>query len=363
MPDPPSQARSVKIGADERTGWSSDRPRREGAPARPVDVSTRCRVLRPTDRMRYSPGSLVVVVSASPADRDAFINRVIEEKGAVFTLAKIRGLNEIARRMGTDLTSVAHHLALLTLPPELDEVLRSGRCTSPRTLYELAINPAVSAAPGYDVLRDFIPITQVISAYLVLDARPGLGVKSMKELISMAVARPGQLTCGSAGNATASHFALEVLKLSAKADITHVSYKGEAPLIADLLGGHVDIGFNVTTTALPHIKAGKLVPLGVSSAKRLTPFSDVPTMTEAGFPELEMTLWAGMLAPAGTPAEIIKRLNTELIKIINSGEIREQWANGGAHATPTTPEDFAAFIQSEQAGWSRLIKQSGVKMQ
>jgi tripartite-type tricarboxylate transporter receptor subunit TctC len=185
----------------------------------------------------------------------------------------------------------------------------------------------------------------------------------MKELISMAVARPGQLTCGSAGNATASHFALEVLKLSTKADITHVSYKGEAPLIADLLGGHVDIGFNVTTTALPHIKAGKLVPLGVSSAKRLTPFSDVPTMTEAGFPELEMTLWAGMLAPAGTPAEIIKRLNTELIKIINSGEIREQWANGGAHATPTTPEDFAAFIQSEQAGWSRLIKQSGVKMQ
>ncbi len=94
MPDPPSQARSVKIGADERTGWSSDRPRREGAPARPVDVSTRCRVLRPTDRMRYSPGSLVVVVSASPADRDAFINRVIEEKGAVFTLAKIRGLIE-----------------------------------------------------------------------------------------------------------------------------------------------------------------------------------------------------------------------------------------------------------------------------
>jgi large subunit ribosomal protein L5 len=133
--------------------------------------------------------------------------------------------------------------------------------------------------------------------------------------------------------------------------------------IADLLGGHVDIGFNVTTTALPHIKAGKLVPLGVSSAKRLTPFSDVPTMTEAGFPELEMILWSGMLAPAGTPPEIIKRLNMELIKIINSGEIREQWANGGAHATPTTPEDFAAFIQSEQAGWSRLIKQSGVKMQ
>jgi tripartite-type tricarboxylate transporter receptor subunit TctC len=231
------------------------------------------------------------------------------------------------------------------------------------TLYELAINPAVNSTVGYDVLREFTPITQIVSTYLVLDARPGLGVKSMKELISLAAARPGQLTCGSAGNATASHFALEVLKRKAKVDITHVSFKGEAPLITDLLGGHVDIGFNVTSTALPHIKAGTLVPLAVSSAKRLTPFPEVPTMTELGFPEMELTLWSGMLAQAGTPPEIIKRLNTELVKIMNSAEIREQWANGGAQATPTTPQDFGAFIQSEQVRWSRLIKQTDLQMQ
>jgi len=231
------------------------------------------------------------------------------------------------------------------------------------SVYELAINPAVNLALGYDPLRDFAPITQANSAYLVLNARPGLGVRSMKELIALAKAKPGQLNCGSSGNATAPHFALEVLNRSANIDVTHIPFKGDAPLLTDLLGGHVDIGFNVTTTALPHVKAGNLVPLAVSSPKRLAPFSEVPTVAELGFPEMEITLWGGLLAPAGTPAQIIKRLNKELVNIINSREIREQWASGGAEAVPTTPEEFAAFIQSEHARWSRMIKQSGVKME
>ena len=231
------------------------------------------------------------------------------------------------------------------------------------TLYELAITPAVNSAPGYEPLRDLAPITQVAFAYLVLDARPGLGVKSMKELIALAGAKPGHLSGGSPGNATAPHLALEVLKRDAKIDITHVPFKGEAPLIVDLLGGHVDIAFNVTTSALPHVKAGTLVPLAISSAKRLAAFPDVPTMNELGFPEMEITLWGGMLAPAGTPLEILKRLNTELVKIIGSPEVREEWANGGAQAAPSTPEEFTALIQSEQARWARLIKQTGVKME
>ena len=231
------------------------------------------------------------------------------------------------------------------------------------SVYDLAINPAVNLALGYDPLRDFAPITQANSAYLVLNARPGLGVRSMKELIALAKAKPGQLNCGSSGNATAPHFALEVLNRSANIDVTHIPFKGDAPLLTDLLGGHVDIGFNVTTTALPHVKAGNLVPLAVSSPKRLAPFSEVPTVAELGFPEMEITLWGGLLAPAGTPAQIIKRLNKELVNIINSREIREQWASGGAEAVPTTPEEFAAFIQSEHARWSRMIKQSGVKME
>jgi len=231
------------------------------------------------------------------------------------------------------------------------------------TVYELAISPAMDAALTYDPQRDFAPITQVASAYLVLDARPGLGAKSIKDLIALARAKPGQLTGGSPGNATAPHLFLELLKRSANVDITHVAFKGEAPLINDLLGSHVDLGFNVTTTALPHVKAGKLVPLAISSPKRLAPFAGVPTMSEDGFPELEVTLWAGLLAPAGTPSEIIKHLNAEMVKIIGSPETREEWVNGGAEAAPTTPEAFASHIRAEQARWARLIKQSGVMME
>lgn len=231
------------------------------------------------------------------------------------------------------------------------------------TLYELAIQPAVNPAPGYDPLRDFAPITQVVSSYFVLDARPGLGVKSMKELIALAKAKPGQLTCGSSGNATAPHFALEALKSSASVDITHVAFKGEAPLITDLLGSHVDLGFNVTTTALPHINAGKLVPLAVSSPTRLAPFPGVPTMAELGFSELTITLWGGVLAPARTPPQIIQRLHAALVDILSGPEIRGQWANGGAQAVATTPDEFRAFVQAEQARWAKMIKQAGVKME
>ncbi len=230
-------------------------------------------------------------------------------------------------------------------------------------LYDLAINPAVNHTLGYDPARDFAPITQAVLSYLVLAARPALGVKSLKDLIALAKTNPGKLTCGSPGNGTAPHFALEILKRSADIEITHIPFKGSGPLLLDLLGGHVDVAFEVTTMAMPHIKAGKLVPLTVTSPKRLAPLSEVPTMTEVGFPELEITLWGGFLAPAGTPAPVIRRLNAELVEAMNSPDIREQWENGGALVVPGTPEEFAAFIQSEQTRWGRLIKQTGVKLE
>lgn len=231
------------------------------------------------------------------------------------------------------------------------------------SIYDLAINPAIDSALGYDPTRDFAPITQAATSYLVLDARPGLGVKSMRDLISLAKAKPGELTCGTAGVATAAHFALERLNQNANIDITHVPYKGESPLLIDLLGGHVNIAFTVTTASLPYINAGKVIPLAISSPKRLPPLAQVPTMAELGFPKLEMTLWGGVLAPAGTPEQILMLLHSELGKILRSTEIREQWASGGAQAVATTPEEFAALIKSEIARWASLIKQTGVKME
>jgi len=230
------------------------------------------------------------------------------------------------------------------------------------TVYDLAINPAMTPTLDYDPVNDFAPITQTVFSYLVLAARPGLGVRSMNELVARARTSPGKLTCGSAGNGTAPHLALEILNRNANIQITHIPFKGSGPLLIDLLGGHLDLGFEVTTGAMPHIRAGKLVPIAVSSPKRLAQLSEVPTMREIGFPELEMTLWGGLLAPARTPAQVIKFLNAELVKIIDSPEIREQWASGGAQAAPSTPEQFAALVQSERMRWASVIKQSGVSL-
>jgi tripartite-type tricarboxylate transporter receptor subunit TctC len=231
------------------------------------------------------------------------------------------------------------------------------------SIADLAINPAINPSPGYDPIQDFAPITQVSSGYFVLAARPGLGAKSLQDLIKLAKSKPGELTCGSSGIGAPMHFSLLVLNRSAHIDISHVPYKGEAPVIADLLGSHIDIGFPVATGGLPYFKAGKLVPLAVLGPRRLSAISEVPTVTELGFPELEMTLWGGFVAPAATSADIIKRLNTELVKIITSAEMREQFANVGAVAVGSTSAEFTVLIQSERARWAKMIKTAGLRME
>lgn len=231
------------------------------------------------------------------------------------------------------------------------------------TTYDLAINPAVNRALPYDPLRDFAPITRAVASHLVLSTIPSLGVKSFKALIALAKSKPGKLICGSAGNATAGHFALEVLSRIAHVEITHVAFKGDAPLLTDMIGGHVDMGFTVTTPAMPYIASGKIVPLLVSSHERLSALKDVPTANELGALELEMILWGGVLAPAGTPQPIINRLNSEFTKAINSAEVRTQWTSGGAHAISSTPQEFGAFINEEMNRWATVIRQSSVSLQ
>jgi tripartite-type tricarboxylate transporter receptor subunit TctC len=231
------------------------------------------------------------------------------------------------------------------------------------SIADLAINPAINPSPGYDPILDFAPITQVASAYFVLAARPGLGAKSLQDLIKLAKSKPGELTCGSSGMGAPMHFSLLVLNRSAHIDIAHVPYKGEAPVIADLLGSHIDIGFPVATGGLPYFKAGKLVPLAVLGPRRLSAISEVPTVTELGFPELEMTLWGGFVAPAATPVDIIKRLNTELVKIVTSAEMREQLENAGAVAVGSTSAEFTVLIQSERTRWAKMIKTAGLRME
>jgi len=161
------------------------------------------------------------------------------------------------------------------------------------SINELAIYPAAQANPTFNT-HDFAPITHVFNGYLTLNARPGLAVKSFKELVDLTKTRRGQLTFAIPGNATAQHVAFELLKRRANIDIVQVPYKGDGPIFTDMLGGHVDLAFNGSSISLPYIKAGKLVPLAVTSKKRLSTLPEVPTMAEVGLPDVESTLWGGM---------------------------------------------------------------------
>ena len=228
---------------------------------------------------------------------------------------------------------------------------------------ELVLAPMVIPSAPFDAVRDFAPVNQVVSGSFLLVARQGLGVKSVNELITLARAKNGRLTCGTPGIGTAFHFALEIIKRDAHVDITHVPFKGGAPTMGALLGGHVDIAFSTVVESLPQIKAHKIVPLAVTSARRMPVLPDVPTAAEVGIPKLEMTLWAGVFAAPKTPSHIIKRLHSELVAVINDVQFRSDLINTGAEPIANTPDQFAAFIRAEQVRWGDLVKQSGMRLE
>jgi tripartite-type tricarboxylate transporter receptor subunit TctC len=224
----------------------------------------------------------------------------------------------------------------------------------------LALNVGLYKLP-YDPVRDFAPISRVATQPNLLAAHPKVPVKSVGELIEYAKANPGKLTYGSAGNASPQHLAAEMLKRMAGIDMLHVPYKGAAPNAAALLAGEVSIAFNIILLPLPQVQAGKLAGLAVASSKRSALAPNIPTMTELGFP-IDIDTWYGLLAPAGTPKEIIARLNGETVRILNMPELRERTRSQGIELGTSTPEEFAALIKSDIATWSKVINDLGVKM-
>jgi tripartite-type tricarboxylate transporter receptor subunit TctC len=181
----------------------------------------------------------------------------------------------------------------------------------------------------------------------------------VQELIALAKAKPGQLSFASSGNGTSIHLSAELFKTMAGVDMLHVPYKGSAPALTDLIGGQVNLMFDNLTSSLSHIKAGKLRALAVTSSKRSPALPDVPTIAEAGLPGFEASSWFGVFAPAGTPPELIARLNKEIVKALSSAELKERLAGQGAEAVGDSPEQFAAHIKSETAKWAKVVKASG----
>lgn len=224
-----------------------------------------------------------------------------------------------------------------------------------------AVNPSMYPKLPYSADKDFAPITQLAASPLLVLVHPSLPATSIRELIALAKARPGQINYASSGIGSPPHLATEHFKSMAHVNMAHIPYKGGGPAMVDLLAGHVSIYFNAILQALPYAKGGKLRPLAVTSPKRFPAIPETPTVAEGGLPGYEMTNWYGLLAPAGTPKDIVTRINTEVSKILNHPDVKERLAADGAIVVASTPVEFAAFLQQEMAKFAKIVRTSGMK--
>ncbi len=225
----------------------------------------------------------------------------------------------------------------------------------------LATNVTLFPNMPVNTLRDFAPVAQVGFAPLVLVVSKDSPAKNLKDLISLAKQQPGKLSYASAGNGSSQHLAGEMFKIAAQIDVLHVPYKGGAPALTDLLGGRISYMMQNPLEVLPHIKAQQLHALTVAGNKRLALLPDVPTASEAGLPGFEASVWWGMVVPVKTPQEIVVKLNAEVQKALASPKVREKLGEMGVIISPSTPEQFGAFLKLEIDKWAKVIKTSGIQ--
>ena len=230
------------------------------------------------------------------------------------------------------------------------------------TVSSHGINPGLYKKVPYDPVKDYAPVTLIASYPLILAANPGVPVKNVKDLIALAKSKPGSVRFGSSGNGSPGHLSGEIFKGMAAIDLVHVPYKGGAPAMLAVLSGEVQITFATLPGAMPHIKSGKLHGLAVTTAKRSPALPEVPTIAESGLPGYDVSSWAGLMAPAGTPKDIVHKLNAATVKALARPDMRERLASEGAEPVGNTPEQFAAFVKVELAKWARAIKQAGAQI-
>ena len=225
----------------------------------------------------------------------------------------------------------------------------------------LAINVSLRPKLPYDTLRDLAPVTLLGRQPNVLVVHPSLPARSIRELLDLARAKPRQLNYGSGGVGTASHLATELLKLMTNVEMVHIPYKGLGPALTELVGGQLQLIISTQASALPHIKAGRIPPLAVTTAKRSAIFPQVPTMDEAGVPGYEFSTWYGLLVPAGTPPSIIGKLNAEMTRILGSAAVKQQFGVQGLEPESSTPREFGRYLRAEAEKWGKVVKASGAR--
>ncbi len=247
----------------------------------------------------------------------------------------------------------------------VDSVAKSapdGYTMAMTTASPVAISPAVYPKMPFDTMRDFAAVTLATTTPELLVVHPSVPAKSMKELVALAKARPGQLNIASTGSGSLPHLAMELLKVAAKVDVTHVPYNGAAPAVTALVGGQVHGMFADLPVLLPYVQSGRLRALGMASPKRASLLPDLPTMTEQGLASVEAVNWYGVLVPAATPREIIVKLNESFRKALSDAALREKLVARGAEPVGSAPEQFAAYLKEDIARWARLAQSTSIKV-
>lgn len=295
---------------------------------------------------RAYPDRPVRVIFGFPPGTDAFVRIVADKLGEA--LGKPFVIENV--------TGAAGNIAA-------DRVAKSapdGYTIGAMTTASISINGNIYAKLPYDPVKDFVPVSQITVTPTIVIVNGDVAANSMQELVALARAKPGQLTFGHSGIGGTLHLAGEILKLRTGIDIQQVPYRGPGPILQDLLGSRITMAFQPAGQVLPFITQGKLRALAVTSRTRMPQLPDVPTMTEAGFPDFDMSIWTGFLVPAGTPAAIIARLNTELRRIMALADVRQQIEMHGSVPVSNTPDEFAAIIRAENAYWAKVIKETGI---
>ena len=295
----------------------------------------------------YPTKSVRVIVPYAPGGNTDFTARVIAAK-----LSEVFGQQVVVENRPGGATNIGSDLVAKAAPDGYT-MLMGGASN--------AINMSLYQKLPYDTLRDFAPVILCVKGANVLAVHPSLPAKNLKELIALAKAQPGKLNYASSGLGSSNQMAGELLKMMAKINIVHVPYKGNAPALTDLIGGHVEILFSGVPALVPHIKDGRIRAIAIGSLKRFRALPDVPTIDESGLKGYEATTWFGLLAPARTPKEIVARWNTEVGKIIASREVSERFLNEGVEPMGGTPEQFGAFIRDEINKYAKVVKAANLK--
>ena len=309
-----------------------------------------------------------MALAASPAAAQSYPSKPIR---ILVGFSPGGGTDVMARLIGQKLTEAWNAQVVVEIRPGAGGVLAADlTAKAAPDGYTLMIGhvnshgiaPAAMSKMPYDAARDFAPIILIGTTPNLLVANAGTGAKTLDDIVRAARANPGKLTFGSAGNGSSQHLATEMFKLAAKVDVLHIPYKGSGQMIPDLIAGQIGYSFDTMTAITPHVKSGKVTPIATTRLKRSPAYPNLPTVAELGYPGFDVSTWYGLMAPAGTPVEIVTRLNREVERILTLPDVKEKLNSVGAEDGGGSPEQFGKFVRDEIAKYAKIVKEAGVKL-